>query len=182
MTLDKCIVLRIGTLTGCPLCRESHPLCRLKNPTVISIWLLVGFHPATRSVQSTPADNTRKRVLQYIEKERTDLPIVICRPTGAKWPPKKPPKRSPTRARRPSKSLPTAAYLVWYEPVISTWYETFSRSNRFSGSDASFIILTKSVKWRESRARTENLQNAVKPHHCSKCYCVCDHKFIQATH
>ena len=33
MTLDKCIVLRIGTLTGCPLCRESHPLCRLKNPT-----------------------------------------------------------------------------------------------------------------------------------------------------
>ena len=70
MALDKCIVLRIGTLTGCPLCRESHPLCRLKNPTVISIWLLVGFHPATRSVQSTPADNTRKRVWQYIEKER----------------------------------------------------------------------------------------------------------------
>ena len=35
MKLDKCIVLRIGTLTGCPLCRESHPLCRLKNPTVI---------------------------------------------------------------------------------------------------------------------------------------------------
>ena len=69
-TLDKCIVLRIGTLTGCPLCMESHPLCRLKNPTVILIWLLVGFHPATRSVQSTPADNTRKRVWQYIEKER----------------------------------------------------------------------------------------------------------------
>ena len=70
MTLDKCIVLRIGTLTGCPLCRESHPLCRLKNPTVNSIWILVGFHPATWSVQSTPADNTRKRVWQYIEKER----------------------------------------------------------------------------------------------------------------
>ena len=63
MTLDECIVLRVGTLTGCPL-------CRLKNPTVISIWLLVCFHPATRSVQSTPADNTRKRVWQYIEKER----------------------------------------------------------------------------------------------------------------
>ena len=79
MTLDKCIVLRIGTLTGCPLCRESHPLCRLKNPMVISIWLLVGFHPATRSVQSTPADNTRKRVWQYIEKEKTfiQLPFVI---------------------------------------------------------------------------------------------------------
>ena len=52
-----------------PVQRKS-PLCRLKNPTVISIWLLVGFHPATRSVQSTPADNTRKRVWQYIEKER----------------------------------------------------------------------------------------------------------------
>ena len=61
MTLDKCIVLRIGTLTGCPLCRESHPLCRLKNPTIILIWLLVGFHPATRSVQCTPAYNARKR-------------------------------------------------------------------------------------------------------------------------
>ena len=77
MTLDKCIVLRIGTLTGCPLCRESHPLCRLKNPTVISIWLLVGFHPATRSVQSTPADNTRKSVWQYIEKERKYLAIPL---------------------------------------------------------------------------------------------------------
>ena len=43
-------------------------MCRLKNPMVISIWLLVGFHPANRSVQSTPADNTRKRVWQYIEK------------------------------------------------------------------------------------------------------------------
>ena len=43
-------------------------------PTVISIWLLVGFHPATRSVQSTPADNNRKRVWQYIEKERKKVP------------------------------------------------------------------------------------------------------------
>ena len=55
-TLDKCIVLQIRMLTECPLCRESHPLCRLKNPTVISIWLFVGFHPATRSVQCTPVD------------------------------------------------------------------------------------------------------------------------------
>ena len=73
MTLDKCIILRIGTLTGCPLCRESHPFCRLKNSTVISIWLLVGFYPATGSVQSTPADNTLKRVLQYIKKERNNI-------------------------------------------------------------------------------------------------------------
>ena len=35
MTLDRCAVLRIGTLTGYPLCRESHPSCRLKNPLVI---------------------------------------------------------------------------------------------------------------------------------------------------
>ena len=35
MTLNKCAVLRIGKLTGGPLCRESHPLCRLKNPTVV---------------------------------------------------------------------------------------------------------------------------------------------------
>ena len=57
------LVLWMGTLTGCPLCREGHPLCRLKNPTVIQIWfkLLVGFHPATWSAQSTLADNTRKR-------------------------------------------------------------------------------------------------------------------------
>ena len=70
MTLDKCIVLRIGTLTGCPLCRESHPLCRLKNPTVISIWLLVDFHTAIRSVQCTPADNARsERQAVYIERK-----------------------------------------------------------------------------------------------------------------
>ena len=62
MTLDKGTVLQIRMLTGCPL-------CRLKNPTVIYIWLLVGFHPATLRVQSTPADNTQKRVWQYKEKE-----------------------------------------------------------------------------------------------------------------
>ena len=35
MTLNKCAVLRIGTLTGGPLCRENHPLCMFKNPTVV---------------------------------------------------------------------------------------------------------------------------------------------------
>ena len=35
MTLNKCAVLRIGKLAGGPLCRQSHPLCRLKNPTVV---------------------------------------------------------------------------------------------------------------------------------------------------
>ena len=28
-------ILRVGTLTAGPLCRESHPLYRLKNPTVV---------------------------------------------------------------------------------------------------------------------------------------------------
>ena len=31
MTL-KCAVLQIGTLTGGPMWRESHPMCRLKKP------------------------------------------------------------------------------------------------------------------------------------------------------
>ena len=35
MTLNKCAVLWIATLTVGPLCRESRPLCRLKNPTVV---------------------------------------------------------------------------------------------------------------------------------------------------
>ena len=37
MTLNKCAVYRIGTLTGGPLCRESHPLGRVKNPTVVDM-------------------------------------------------------------------------------------------------------------------------------------------------
>ena len=70
MALNKCAILRIGTLPGCPLYKKSHPFCRLKNPTIIYIWLLVGCHPATPSVQSTPADNAHESVRQYIEKER----------------------------------------------------------------------------------------------------------------
>ena len=33
--LNNCDVIRIGTLTGGPLCRESNPLCRIKNHTVV---------------------------------------------------------------------------------------------------------------------------------------------------
>ena len=76
----------------------------------------------------------------------------------------------------------TAIEIVKICIQVNTERSEIIYSNRSSGSDASFIILTKSVKWRESRARTENLQNAVKPYHCSKCYCVCDHQFIQATY
>ena len=53
MTPDKCNILRIGMLTGCPLCKESQPpLVQVKEP--YGNWLLVGFHP----VYSTPSDNT----------------------------------------------------------------------------------------------------------------------------
>ena len=57
--------------------QESHPLCSLKNPTVIYIWLLVGFHPVT---QSTPTDNTRKRVWQYIEKDKKQSILLLSHP------------------------------------------------------------------------------------------------------
>ena len=53
MTLDECAVLRIGTLIGGPLCRESHPMCRLKNPTV-------DFILQNRCVQCTPAHYPRE--------------------------------------------------------------------------------------------------------------------------
>ena len=33
--INKCPVLRIETLAVGPLCRKSHPLCRLKDPTVV---------------------------------------------------------------------------------------------------------------------------------------------------
>ena len=40
------------------------------NLDMVAISHYVGFHPATQSVQSTPAEDTGKRVWQYIEKER----------------------------------------------------------------------------------------------------------------
>ena len=52
-----------------PVQGKSPPV-QVKNPTVISIWLLVGFHPATRSVQCTPADNARKRAPGSIERKK----------------------------------------------------------------------------------------------------------------
>ena len=52
-----------------PVQGESPPV-QVKEPygNLDTVWLLVGFHPATQSVQSSPADNTGKRVWQYIEK------------------------------------------------------------------------------------------------------------------
>ena len=43
--ISKCTVFRIGALAGGHLCRESHPLCRLKDPTVVYM-TTVGFHLA----------------------------------------------------------------------------------------------------------------------------------------
>ena len=56
-------------LTGCPICKESHPLCRLKNATVIKIWLLVNFHPATRRVY-LPIKLASKGQAVYREKKK----------------------------------------------------------------------------------------------------------------
>ena len=53
MTLDKCAVLRIGTLTGVRLRRKSHSMCRLKNHTVT-------FILQNRCVQCKPAHYPRE--------------------------------------------------------------------------------------------------------------------------
>ena len=53
-----------------PVQGKSPPV-QVKEPYGnLDMVILVGFHPATWSVQSTPADYTRKRVWQYIEKEK----------------------------------------------------------------------------------------------------------------
>ena len=52
----KCAVLRIGMLTGGSMCMESHPICRLKNPTV-------AFILQNRCVQCTPAHYPREILL-----------------------------------------------------------------------------------------------------------------------
>ena len=46
------VFLQIRTLTGGPLCRESHTLYRSKN-SIVSNWLFAGLHPATLRVQCT---------------------------------------------------------------------------------------------------------------------------------
>ena len=52
-----------------PVQGKSPPV-QVKEPYGNFDLVTCRLHPATRSVQSTPADNTRKRVWQYIEKER----------------------------------------------------------------------------------------------------------------
>ena len=52
-----------------PVQGKSTPV-QVKEPYGNLDMVTVGFHPATRSVQCTPADNTRKRVWQYIEKKK----------------------------------------------------------------------------------------------------------------
>ena len=67
-----------------PVQGES-PLVQVKELYGNLKWLLVGFHPATRSVQSTPADNTRKRIWPYIEKERYIKIIYLKHPDINSW-------------------------------------------------------------------------------------------------
>ena len=52
-----------------PVQGKSPPV-QVKEPYGNLDMVNAGFYPANRSVQSTPADNTRKRVWQYINKER----------------------------------------------------------------------------------------------------------------
>ena len=57
MTLDKCIVLQIGTLTGCPLCKES-PLVQVKEP--YGNLDMVTCRLSSCNPECTSADNARK--------------------------------------------------------------------------------------------------------------------------
>ena len=57
-----------------PVQGES-PLVQVKEP--YGNFDMVTCRPANRSVQSTPADNIRKRVWQYIEKERKTIPFFL---------------------------------------------------------------------------------------------------------
>ena len=61
MTLDKCAVLRIGALTGGPLCRKRQPPCRLKNPTVVYM-ITCKLLSCKTGVYSTSAHNLQKKV------------------------------------------------------------------------------------------------------------------------
>ena len=71
MTLDKCIVLRNQDVNWMSAVHGKSPPAQVKEPySNLDTVTCIGFHPATRSVQSTLANNTQKRVWQYIEKER----------------------------------------------------------------------------------------------------------------
>ena len=59
-----------------PVQGES-PLVQVKEPYGNFDMVTCRLSSCTRSVQSTPADNTRKRVWQYIEKEKKEN--MICR-------------------------------------------------------------------------------------------------------
>ena len=83
MTLNECTILQIGTLTGCPLCRESHPLCRLKNITVIYIYItckLSSCNPEyTLPLMLVKASGSTER------KKEKSLPFLCYMLAGAYW-------------------------------------------------------------------------------------------------
>ena len=69
MTLNKCAVLRIGTLTGVPLYRKSPPV-QVKEPYSSLHDYLYAFILQNRCIQCTPAYNPLERVKQYVQKKK----------------------------------------------------------------------------------------------------------------
>ena len=63
-----------------PVQGKSPPV-QVKEPygNLDMVTCRLSLHPATQSVQGTLAYNTRKRVRQYIEKERKAVCCVITR-------------------------------------------------------------------------------------------------------
>ena len=53
-----------------PLCRKSHPPCRLKDPTVVNMTTCRLSCCKNRCLLCKPAHNPRERVKQYGSKER----------------------------------------------------------------------------------------------------------------
>ena len=69
--LDKCIVLSDRDVNWMSPVQGKSPPVQVKEPYGNFNMVTCRLATATRSVQKyTPADNTRKRVWQYIEKER----------------------------------------------------------------------------------------------------------------
>ena len=68
MTWKQCDILQIGT----PVPEKSHPL-QVKEPKGNLKWLLLGLHPATRSVQCTPASVIYLQFYTYASQDSLGL-------------------------------------------------------------------------------------------------------------
>ena len=77
----QCAVLRIGTLTGYPLCRDSHPPCRLKISTQV---LCILMHVCssckhTGAYKCTPPKNSQKLIDGSNKKTKQKLEMRVCK-------------------------------------------------------------------------------------------------------